>query len=81
MKQLIIVLVTVIFIAGCGDRDTYTLYRDSALNPDLRIHVATFDAKGGDGYNRDNCNQAERLFQNQMGVKTKFWCEKGVFKD
>jgi hypothetical protein len=46
----------------------------------MRIHVATFDASENEAYNRGNCEQAQLLFQNQPGVKSKFWCEKGRFK-
>jgi hypothetical protein len=46
----------------------------------MRIHVASFNASDGESYNRGNCEQAQLLFQAQPGVKTKFWCEKGVFK-
>jgi hypothetical protein len=46
----------------------------------MRVHVATFDSKDGDKYNRENCDQAQQLFQAQPAVKTKFWCEKGQFK-
>jgi hypothetical protein len=62
----------------------YTLYRSGVLDPKMRLHVATFDADDGnttEEYNRDNCEQARGLFQSQPGVGTKFWCEKGRFKE
>jgi hypothetical protein len=68
-------------ILGCGmGNDSFTLYRNSVMDKDLRIHVASFDAADGETYNKENCEQAQQLFQSQPGVKTKFWCEKGVFR-
>jgi hypothetical protein len=58
---------------------TFTLYRNSALDAKMRLHVATFDATDGAVYNRENCDQARELFQGQSGLKTKFWCEPGRF--
>lgn len=66
---------------GCGTSEsTFTLYRNSVTDVNMRIHVASFDAVDGEAYNRENCEQAKELFQAQPGVKTKFWCEKGSFK-
>jgi len=61
--------------------NVYTLYRSSVIYPNARIHVATFDSHDGTDYNRDNCETARNLFESQNGVKTKFWCEKGFFKE
>jgi hypothetical protein len=68
---------------GVPDNKVYTLYRSGVFDPRMRRHVATFDADDGDtteDYNRDNCTQAASLFQAQPSVTTKFWCEKGRFK-
>jgi hypothetical protein len=46
----------------------------------MRIHIATFDAKDGDAYNRENCNLASKLYQGQPGVTVRFWCEKGRYQ-
>jgi hypothetical protein len=62
------------------DVKVYTLYRNSVTDEQMRIHVATFDALESGEYNRGNCEQAQLLFQNQAGVKTIFWCEKGRFE-
>jgi hypothetical protein len=68
-------------LVGCDSGgDTFTLYRNSVTDENMRIHVASFNASDGESYNRGNCEQAQLLFQAQPGVKTKFWCEKGVFK-
>ena len=67
---------------------TFTLYRNSIMDENMRLHIATFDTAntstwGGqskDAYNKGNCDLAASLFQQQPGVKTKFWCEKGRYK-
>ncbi len=58
----------------------FTLYRSSALDANMRIHVATFDTHDGEPYNRENCDIAAGLFAGQPGVHVKYWCEKGEFK-
>lgn len=71
----------VALMAGCdSDNQTFTLYRNSVMDANMRIHVGSFNAEDGDAYNGGNCEQAKQLFQAQPGVKTKFWCEKGAFK-
>lgn len=68
---------------GCGDDgDTYTLYRSSPVDSNMRIHVATFDARvaSADPYNKANCEIAAGLFSNQAGVTVKYWCEKGPYR-
>ena len=80
MKKMIILIS--LFLQACSqsDSDTYALYRNSVLDEFARYHVATFDSKDGEKYNQGNCEIAKELFQKQDGVKTKFWCEKGVFR-
>lgn len=56
-----------------------TLYRNSATDAALRLHVATFDALDGAAYNRQNCAQAQQLFAAQQGVRVAFCCEPGSF--
>lgn len=79
MKNLFLI-VAFSTLVGCTEH-SYTLYRNSAVGSDMRIHVASFDAKDGDAYNQDNCQTAAGLFQQQPGIVTKFWCEKGSFKE
>lgn len=74
-------------LLGCspGRPGTYTLYRNTELFEGARLHVATFDAAYPDeemqDYNRENCERARSLFQDQVGVRTRFWCEKGHFRE
>ena len=78
MKKII--LLVIVFLMSCSQSESYTLYRNSVSDETMRLHVATFNAKDGEKYNQGNCEIAQELFQKQDGVKTKFWCEKGVFK-
>lgn len=66
--------------AGWLGDDTYTLYRNGVGDPNMRLHVASFDTADGEAYNRENCDIAAKLFQQQDGVTTRFWCEKGKYK-
>ena len=68
-----------------NDSEIATLYRSSVVIKNARILIATFnaDAKSGGNsfaYNWENCQISATLFQNQGGVKTRFWCEKGPYK-
>ena len=77
------VILSIVGLASCsmaGSSHTYTLYRSSTVGEVDRIHVATFDATDGEQYNKENCQLAAGLFQQQPGIKTKFWCEKGRFR-
>jgi hypothetical protein len=75
-------------LTGCGlggaDDAVYTLYRTSAIpnapSELMRIHMATFDADGGEQYNRENCQLSAELFQAQPGVTVRYWCEKGRYR-
>lgn len=68
-------------VACGGSKDTYTLYRNGVANDTLRVHVATFNAKDGAEYNHDTCEQARELFQVQPSTTSRYWCEKGGFRE
>lgn len=75
------VLTAGLLVAGCDfTNPVYTLYRSSPADAAMRIHVASFDAKEGDAYNRENCELASRLFRLQEGVTVRWWCEKGRYQ-
>jgi hypothetical protein len=80
--HLSIFIVLALGSCGVSSDAVYTLYRNSATAGGqlMRIHVATFDAKGRETYNHGNCEIARELFQGQPGVTVKFWCEKGRFR-
>ena len=64
-----------------NEKQILTLYRNSVTDSEMRIHIATFNAKHGYSYNSENCFLAAKLFKSQPRVKTRFWCEKGNFRD
>jgi len=79
-------------MSGCADdrgAETYTLYRNSIIASDMRIHVATFDATETDRlYNRNNCEMSVRLrnanvkaFDPNSNQTAGFWCEPGKFAE
>ena len=79
MKFAFLIAVACLLIS-CREEVAYTLYRNSVIDEKMRIHVATFDVADGNDYNNENCALAQKLFQNQPGIRTRFWCEKGRFK-
>ena len=79
MRSLMVLFAAVV-LTSCGlHSSTYTLYRSSVTGP-MRIHVATFDSDNPEEYNRENCQVALELFQQQPGVKVRYWCEKGRYR-
>jgi hypothetical protein len=79
-----LVPVCAVLLGGClacsRGEGTYTLYRNEASSDTTRLHVATFDAEDGEGYNHDACEQTRELFQVQPSTRAKYWCEKGTFR-
>jgi hypothetical protein len=72
-----------VLVGACkpSDDKLYTLYRASTVPGIKRIHIATFDADENDEYNRTNCDTARSLFEGQLGVVVRYWCEKGYYRD
>ncbi len=67
-----------------------TLYRQGALLTDIRLQVATFNAKGeANDYNFRNCDVVAGLINESTvgfstvtpGQKVAYWCEPGEFKE
>lgn len=59
-------------LAACNEeRATYHLYRSSVVEGVGPMFLASFNAREGGGYNRENCLIAAGLFQNQPGVVVK----------
>lgn len=79
MKKVVI-LISTLQLFSCTE-NSYTLYRNSPLNENFRIHVATFNSNESkdESYNKENCKLAAQLHSNQPKVISKFWCEKGEF--
>lgn len=81
LTRLLALCLPLFLIASCNDDSgQYTLYRNSALDAKMRVHVASFDSSDGDAYNSENCQVAEGLFVAQPGVQVRYWCEKGRFR-
>jgi hypothetical protein len=96
--EVSVVLATVMLVAcersepitAAPEAETATLYRNSFLVSEMRIHWATFDADDGPGYNTNNCMMAARLLNanliasadaegKQPYPSVGFWCEPGTF--
>jgi len=71
-----------LLLAACAVSDdrVFTFYRNSPIDATMRIHMATFDSKDGEAYNRENCDIAADLFMKQPGVTARYWCEKGRYR-
>ncbi len=85
MRQRSLYAAAFVALTGCSvgtgaDDRIFTLYRGSTTDPNMRIHIASFDANEKEEYNRENCEIARQLFQAQPGVKVKYWCEKGRYR-
>ena len=75
------ILLTVAAVeASAQERNVSTLYRNSVFDSEARIHMATFDADDGGSYNSANCQIAAQLFQGQLGVTVRYWCEPGRYR-
>lgn len=84
MSRLVIVLAAMLVSEGAAalasDDNAATLYRSSVALENARLHIATFDAADGFDYNWGNCQIAAELFQQQAGVKVRYWCERGRYR-
>jgi hypothetical protein len=51
-------------------------------SPDLRIHIATFDADMGNGedYNELNCLTVQHYFARNPETRHRYWCEPGRYR-
>ncbi len=76
--------------AACGMSDRserYTLYRNSSMMDDARIHWASFDVDNSGSYNEENCQMAADLLNknvkalNPEGTNVRFWCEAGAARN
>lgn len=75
-----------------GAGESATLYRNSPIARELRIHWATFDASDGIDYNLSNCQMAARLLNANVAASAEaegkqphtsvgFWCEVDGFAE
>jgi hypothetical protein len=63
-------------LPGAG-RQHLPLYRNSVLDTVEQIYATSCEAADGEANTRTNCSASEDLFGGQLGVRTRFWCEKG----
>jgi len=70
---------------NASDQDTYTLYRNSPMDPTFRLHIATFDSiEGYDDrmYNYENCKRAQVAFEKDpVFAGAQFFCDVGRFTE
>ena len=82
----VIVLILGLLLAACNqtnvqtEANVYTFYRNSILEPSMRIHVATFDSVDRTDYNRASCEEAAGLYRKHDTEKKNWWCEKGRYR-
>lgn len=84
------------FLAGCSsakdEAATATLYRNSILDPSMRVHFASFNAPDKAPFNIDNCEMVARIMNANVDASSAkegkprnqsagFWCESGDFSD
>lgn len=94
MKRLVVPLILV--LAGCSggkeEAATATLYRNSMLDPSMRIHFASFDAPDKAPFNIDNCEMVARIMNANVDASSAkegkprnaalgFWCERGGYSE
>ena len=78
-KTAVVVATSCLALAACQDDHVHTLYRTSPASPDLRIHIATFDADIGNGedYNESNCLTVQRYFARNPETRHRYRGEVG----
>lgn len=81
VQAVTLACLTLLAAGACkGGGTIYTLYRNSPVDTEVRIHVATFEADQPESYNRQNCQIAREHFQSGAGsVVVRYWCEKGRY--
>ena len=77
-------------VSDAGETQVATLYRNSNLIKDLRLHFGSFDVVGeANDFNINNCKMTARLLNaniNEQSTSPKspsvgFWCEPGPFRE
>lgn len=91
-----IFLFFVLALTGCSDgsevTSSATLYRNSMLDPTMRVHFASFNAPDKAPFNIDNCEMVARIMNANVDASAAkegkprnqsagFWCERGNFSE
>ncbi|KPF78324.1 hypothetical protein IP88_03980 [alpha proteobacterium AAP81b] len=90
-RSIVMLLLAVLVVSGCKPAPpTYTLYRNSRLNQNARVHMATFDTNdpgnGSGTYNEENCAMIAALLTETMDAArdpiapVHYWCEPGRYR-
>lgn len=93
----LVVIGVLLLVTGCSGEnpfndDEVTLYRNSPLSRELRVHWATFDASDGADYNLGNCQMMAKLLNANVIASAEaegespasdvgFWCELGPYSE
>lgn len=94
MKHLAVFGLFVLSACGSsGDQgQAATLYRNSILDPGMRVHFASFNAPDKTPFNIDNCEMVARIMNANVDASSAkegkprnqsigFWCERGSFSE
>lgn len=94
MKGLVIF--AALALVGCSSGEDppspATLYRNSILDPMMRVHFASFNAPDKAPFNIDNCEMVARIMNANVDASSAkegkprnqsvgFWCEAGEFNE
>ena len=79
MKRLLLPLLTAIALpTSVNAHSVWTLYSNSTIDKDARIHIATFDNYDEyEGFNEGNCKISVQLRSPKSII---YWCEEGYFR-
>ena len=91
-----LVIFATLALVGCSsDEDSpspATLYRNSLLDPMMRVHFASFNAPDKAPFNIDNCEMVARIMNANVDASSAkegkprnrtvgFWCERGSYSE
>lgn len=91
-----VALITAFTLTACSpteeNRQPATLYRNSMLDPAMRVHFASFNAPDKAPFNIDNCEMVARIMNANVDASSAkegkprnqsigFWCERGDFSE
>ena len=75
MRKKVIFPMFALLVTGCSDASdheyTATLYRNSVLSQNIRLHVASYDVSNeNNSFNIGNCQMASRLLNANVAAQT-----------
>lgn len=92
IRKLALTGISAVMVSGCGDGQigsSATLYRNSPLDPAMRVHFASFNADESGDFNAQNCEMMARILNanvnesaaaegKERNPSVGFWCESGA---